>query len=429
MEAGPEQIEGETSHDANDFAEALKGYASLPGVRLAGLASLIGIGIVLVFGLLVTILLPDNSFLSYDSDGSLSLIREVLLQAAGTSLGGLEFGGEGQTLTLHSTPLLFFLVPIAGVALGIYVQLKNGLDLSPRSVLIAAIGASVPFAILMAVIALLASGEVEDGGYDLNVSVSATFLLSLCAGAIGGATGALVAPGGPTIGDLTLPKPVREYLGLASAILKPLGILLVAASLLGALVWSIQSIRDVADARGDRGVGTAIVDSFAFGGDLGVRNVGLGTLATFKLTGLAENVSTPLPVETDGEKISELAEHGKFNLFDYKNVMHVFTFIVLLLVLVSLPILLSLYAGFLVGRDRDGGDPRFRVAWGALVGPVWALTIVVLNALSEDIAFGHLLGDSVFALVLIGGAILGAAGALIAGQASDAGKPEASNDV
>jgi hypothetical protein len=428
-EVNSRQTESKAGRDANDFVEALKGYASLPGVRLATLASLIGVGIVLAFGLLVTILLPDNSFLSYDSDDSIGLLREVLLQAAGTSLGGFEFGGEGQSLTLHSAPLLFFLVPIGGVATGVYLQLRNGLELPARSVLMASAGAGVPFAILMAIIALLASGEVENGGYDLNVSVSATFLLSLCAGAIGGAIGALVAPRDPDTDDPMWPESAREHAGLVAAILKPLGILLIAASLLGALVWSIQSIRDVADARGDRGVGTAIVDSFAFSGDLGVRNVGLGTLATFKLTGLAENVSTPLPVETDGEKVSDLAEHGKFNLFDYKNVMHTVTFIVLLVVLIGLPILLSLYSGFLVGRNRDGGDPRFRVAWGAAVGPVWALAIVVLNALSEDVAFGHLLGDSVFALVLLGGAVLGAAGAFIAGQSSDTAEPEIENHV
>lgn len=402
-----------TKESASEFAEVLKDYAALPGVRLAGFASLIGIGVVLIFGFLIAILLPDSSGLSYGDDDSLSLFKEVMFQVAGTSLGGIELSGEGDSLGFHPTPILFFLVPVLGVALGVVQQLRSGVQLDRRSAIIAAASAGIPFAVVMSIAALLASDGQEEFG--INASVSSTFLLSLVAGGIGGLAGALFVQREDDPSSVW-PKQAKPYASLAWALLKPLGILLIAVSLFGAVIWSIQSIRDVAEVRGERSMVTSVVDSVAFSGDLGIRNVGLGTLSTFELSGFNESTGVPIPVDPTGEKITELTDEGKFNLLDYKNVLNAWAFVPILIVLILLPLILALYSGFLIGRERKDSDPKLGAAWGALVGPVWAVALVVLNALSVDLAFGHLIGDSFFVMVLIGGAILGAVGGLLGNQ-------------
>ena len=55
------------------------------------------------------------------------------------------------------------------------------------------------------------------------------------------------------------------------------------------------------------------------------------------------------------------------------------------------------------------GSPLLGAAWGALVGPVWAIALAILNALLQDTLFGHAQGESVFGIVLVFGALIGAA--------------------
>ncbi len=404
-----------TKESATEFAEILKGYAGLPGVRLASLASLVGFGLVLVFGFLIAVLLPDSSSLSYDDDGTVGLFKEVMFQVAGTSLSGIELSGDGESLSFHPAPIFFFLVPFVGVALGVALQLKQGGFRDRKSTLIAAISSAIPFAILMSIAALLTSQEEDQ--FTLSASVSGTFLLSLIAGGLGGLTGALLAQRDEAREDGIWPAKLEKNIGLVWALLKPLGILLVAASLVGATIWSVQSIRNVAEVRGDSSLLTSVIDNVAFGGDFGIRNVGLGTMSTLEVQGFDEASVTPIPVDPSGDKLSELTKDGKFNLLDYKNVLKAWSFVPILVVLIAMPLVLALYSGFLIGRDRQAPDPKLRAAWGALVGPVWAIVMVVLNALSMDMAFGHVIGDSLFVMVLIVGSIVGAVGSLLGTQA------------
>jgi hypothetical protein len=384
---------------------------------LAIVASLIGAGVVLVFSLLLAILLPDSSFLSY-AEESVGLLRETMLQAAGTTLSGIKISGEGESIALHPVPLLFFLVPAGGVALGSFLRISARGAQVGRSELVAGCAAGIPFAFLMAIVAFVASGEANDGLYDLDSPVGSTFLLGLCAGVIGGAAGGLLAVRKNGAVDSLMPAAISRYLAIVTALFKPLAVLLISMSLIGAAIWSVQSIRDAADARGDRGIGTAVIDSIAFGGDTGIRNVGLGSFASFKLSEFADTAKSPLPVATDGEKLTDLASDGEFQLFDYKDVLNGWTFVPLAIALIAIPFLLALYAGFLVGRSRKFPDPRFAVVWGLLVGPVWAFSLVILNALSVDMAFGQMLGDSLFASLLLGGAVLGGIGGLLGARSS-----------
>ena len=78
------------------------------------------------------------------------------------------------------------------------------------------------------------------------------------------------------------------------------------------------------------------------------------------------------------------------------------------------PLSAALFAGFTVARERAAASPALGAAWGALVGPVWAITLALLNALLQDTLFGHAQGESVFGIVLVLGALVGALGGYLA---------------
>ncbi|CAN5126836.1 hypothetical protein BH20ACT20_BH20ACT20_11960 [soil metagenome] len=59
-------------------------------------------------------------------------------------------------------------------------------------------------------------------------------------------------------------------------------------------------------------------------------------------------------------------------------------------------------------------------AWGALVGPVWAVTMALLDALATKQVFGNPEGESVFVAFLPGGALLGGLSGFLAGQGTGA---------
>lgn len=408
------------SKDANEFAEAIKGYAAMPIVRMSVAAALIGVGVVLAFSLLVAILLPDSSLVSFDSDDQLGLFRETMLYASGTSLSGLTISGEGQSFSFHTFPLLFAFVPLLGTAFGVSRQFQGAGPLNPRHLALNAIGVAIPFALFMAVLVLLGSGEAD--GNKLTSPLGGTILLSLALGAIGATLGMgfNIWKGG-SLSTFPLPNFVREYASLGRDILKPLAVAFVILSILGTLVWSVQSVRDAADARGERGVVTAVVDNVLYTGDLGVRNLGLGVMAEFEISGFGSNAATPIPISGEGEpgsKLDSLTDDGKFRLTNYADVFSALVFVPLGVILIVIPALMALYAGFLVGRRRRNEEPVRAAMWAASVGPVWAIVGVVINALSEDLAFGGLSGDSFFVMLLIGGAVVGAVGGFTGAQSS-----------
>jgi predicted membrane protein len=90
----------------------------------------------------------------------------------------------------------------------------------------------------------------------------------------------------------------------------------------------------------------------------------------------------------------------------------------MLVLLVGLPLTAALFAGFTVARERDASSPALGAAWGALVGPVWAITLALVNALLQDTLYGHAQGESVFGIVLVFGALIGALGGYLASGAS-----------
>ena len=103
-----------------------------------------------------------------------------------------------------------------------------------------------------------------------------------------------------------------------------------------------------------------------------------------------------------------------YRLFDYRHGTPAIVFVLLLVVLVALPLATALYAGFLVARERAAPTPKLGAAWGALVGPVWAIALSLANSLLQDTLFGYAQGESVFGIALVIGALVGALGGFLA---------------
>ena len=146
----------------------------------------------------------------------------------------------------------------------------------------------------------------------------------------------------------------------------------------------------------------------------------LGSLAAFERRGLEPAVlNLPLPAEEPAEV---LANGATYRLFDYRDGASAIVFLLMLVLLVGLPLCGALFAGFTVARERAAATPVLAAAWGALVGPVWAIALALLNALLQDTLFGHAQGESVFGIVLVLGALVGALGGLPRGRRYPVGR-------
>jgi hypothetical protein len=163
-----------------------------------------------------------------------------------------------------------------------------------------------------------------------------------------------------------------------------------------------------------------VVDSVIQTADNGVRTAVLVSGGSFQPVDGFSVDQGPLPVRDTGEIAAIYAESGRggdepsLNVFDLNDAISTGAFIGLL-VLMLLPIFAALYAGFDVGRRFGRGSVGSNALWGAAIGPVWALTMVVLASLAQEFTFSDPSGDSVFVIHLIGGALLGAAGGALAG--------------
>jgi len=98
--------------------------------------------------------------------------------------------------------------------------------------------------------------------------------------------------------------------------------------------------------------------------------------------------------------------------------MPTWAFVLWIVIILPIPILLALYAGFSMARTAGARDPAQGALWGAGAGPIWAIAVVILNALAKGTdlftVFGHAAGDSVFGWTLLIGAVSGSLGGLLA---------------
>lgn len=406
---------------AEELVGQLATHLRAPGVAMAGLASLIGVAVSLVIGLVLAIALPNASFLAVG--GGAGLFKETLAQATSFTQANLEL--TDFEIAVRTVPVLFVLIPIAGVGAGVARLAARTVAMPVRERLLWAAAAGVPFAFLMLVIAL-SVGKAEFALFDteLEFSVGSVFLLSFIWGALGGVLGMLFAvrkEGGaqPNL----LPAGPARYLGATWAALRPLLLALLAVGVLGTVVWVVQVARD--DGYREfppRSAVVAVGEQIVYAGDHAVDVLPLGAGASERLAGwpavpIAQDEIFELPSEPSADSASD------YNLFDFNDTMPAFLFIPMLIVLIAIPALLALYAGFAVARRMGEGRADRAAAWGAIVGPVWALTMVLLAALARKNVVGNPNGDSVFIAFLVGGAVLGAIGGLLAAQGATSAAP------
>lgn len=423
---------------ADDFAAALAAQLNTPGI-VAGLIAGAGTALITVVGGFVIAIATTSSSVigGYDA----SIVKEAMLQAC--ALVGASFSASGQevdvarafgvSLEIQTMPLLGLLIPIGGMALLVRLQLSRTADVPPLQRLGFAVAAAVPFALLMIIPATIA--EVESDGATLAPDAGAVFGLSLLFGIVGALIGAQAVVGAAVSGAVpslgTLVRPIVEAL---RALLIALAL---AAVVMTGLVF-VQTLRDAGNAVGDRSTVGAAVENSLYTVEHGLHGVELGTFATFDLTGVAraaalfdeeENLGSnddatgiflPLPVEKADKLINVDRENAEatYRVFDYSDAMPGWAFVLWIVILIPIPILLALYAGFAIARSAGANGPAQAALWGAATGPVWAIALVLLNALAKGTdlftVFGHADGDSVFGWVLLIATVAGGLGGLLA---------------
>jgi len=308
--------------------------------------------------------------------------------------------------TSRVAPGLFALVPTLTAVYLARAQLGRLIDQPLVTRLGVAAGGALLFAFLMIIPALLTG--------DINASVGQAFGYGLLWALIGSLTGTLLAAPPTAPADQISPRARAAGSAILSA-LRPLGLVLLVTTAIGTAVWIVEVAADEST-RGTRSLPIALVDTTLFAVDHGVHTLELGSLANFERRGLEPAVlNLPLPAEDAGAVL----ENGPtYRLFDYRDGSSAIVFLLMLVLLVGLPLAGALFAGFTVARERAAASPALAAAWGALVGPVWAITLALVNALLQDTLYGHAQGESVFGIVLVFGALVGALGGYLAAGAN-----------
>lgn len=408
---------------STELAGQLATHLRTPGVAMAGLSALVGAAACLAFGLIVAVAFPHASFVSIGGGG---LFEETLIQAAAFSQANLELVDIGEAV--RTVPVLFVLVPILGVAAGTAALAPRTAMMPARERLLWAAAAGVPFALIMMILAL-SVGQVPFDLFSAEVELSggSVFMLSLIWGALGGVLGmafALRRIGEPV--EAALPPAASRYGGIASTALRPLLLALLVVGALGTTAWAIQVASDD-DYRAfpPRSTGVAIVEQVAYAGDRAIDILPLGAGASERLGNYPVVPVDPADV---GELIDDEFTEGvapTYNLFDLGAAMPAYVFVPTLICLIAIPALLALYAGFAVARRQGEARLERAAAWGAIVGPIWAISMVLLTALARKPIVGDPTGDSVFIAFLLGGAALGALGGALAAQSDVSAGPPA----
>jgi hypothetical protein len=387
-------------------AELVGQLGALGQTPAAVAAGVIGVGtfaVVFVVGFLLAAL-PDASLIGF-LGADAGYVEEAFRQMVQLVLAGFENDSlfDAFRNTSRVAPGLFALVPVLTSLYLARAQLQRLRDKSLGFRLGVAGGGALIFALLMIVPALLTG--------DLNASVGQAFGYGLLWALVGSLAGTVLAA------PPTLEHERGRTIGrIALTALKPLGLALIVTTALGTALWIVNVATD-SDTRGSRSLPIALVDTALYAVDHGVHTFELGSLAAFERRALQPEVlALPLPAEDPQEIIGTTSE--TFRLFAYRDGVSAVVFLLMLVLLIGIPLAAALYAGFLVARERDVTVPLLGAAWGALVGPVWAIVLALVNALLQDTLYGHAQGESVFGIVLVFGALIGAAGGFLAARAS-----------
>lgn len=417
--AAADRIESITP-GATELADALAARLKTPAVATALIGGAIAAAACFVVGLVFGVIFSDNSALGAVDSGK-GIITAAFAQM-------LNFIQVGYSSVGKLGPAIFLIFPIGACAVAAATQAHRTRGLRPEIRLAAGAGVGVVFGVLM-LIPALAAGSLANSQSD--PSVFGAVMLGIIWGMIGGLAGTYVATRGQ-LGAVATPGALRNptvsvVTRTVLTALRPLGVALIVLTLIGTFVWAEETLRSK-DLRGGEPVITATVDDAAYALEHGMHWTELGFTTAFRagLGGLGSTDAHALPVPVNTSKLApHVNSNGVFRVFTLSHGMAIYTFIPLLILVIGIPLLLALYAGFAVARLNGAPTPLHGAAWGAVVGPVWALSMVILNALIGKIFFGHAQGDSVFGRFLLFGLVVGAIGGLIATQspAHRAGAP------
>ena len=398
--APPAPLQGATP-SAAEFADRLGAWARTPAAHAAAGSAAICLAIMLAAGIVVAVLTPDASLLGI-AGGSSGVLGEAIRDTVATTQAGFGTGG----FRVGLLPLTFAAVPLLGAAIGARHQAHRTVGLSPRQRLLAGAATGVPLAAAMLVLSALAGAD--GAGFSPLAVLALSALWGGAGGAIGIARASGIAVLAPALDAL---GPVRaRWARIAGAALKPLLALLLVGAVVGVVAWEVQIVRGDQSARFGRSAPVAVLETPLMAGDYAIEGAALAALAQFEPLGEAVTASSPLPL-AEGDTSAFARRH---RVFAYSEIYPAPVFVFLLILLLASALLTAAYAGYATASVAGVREAGAAAAHGALVGPLWALAVVLLRAVAHT---ESIVGSSLFASALLLGAGAGAIGGLLAARA------------
>jgi hypothetical protein len=398
------------SPGTGDLASQLATQLRTPTVSMALIGGAIAWLATFGIGLVLAVLLSKGS-LAGSVDQGKGVVRSGFAQML--NFVQAAYGNGAGKLG----PAVFVVFPIGACAVAAATQARRTLGLDPLTRLLSGAGVGIVFGLLMLVPALGAGG-LGGGQSTIEPNVLGAVLLGVLFGVSGGLVGTYyimrtaLKPG--FLAGL-VPRTVLQVARVVKVALIPLALLLALMTLVGTATWTVETLVK-SNLREGRSTPVATIDAALYGIEHGVHWTELSSLAQFRLAGNGVGVvGVPVPVGDIGK--IKYNSSGSYRLFGFAHAMPTYTFAPLLIFMLASVLLLALSAGFSTAQSQEPSTPLMAAAWGCLVGPIWGLTIVIVNALVAKYFFGRADGGSVFGTFLLGGLVVGAVGGLISLQA------------
>jgi hypothetical protein len=394
---------------AAQLASELSVQLRAPAVTLALTAGALAAATMFAIGVVLNLALPDHTLVGAVGEG-----KGVISGGFAQMVNFLQAGygnGVGRV-----GPALFVVFPIGTCAFAAATQARRTLGLTPSSRLLSGAGVGLVFGLLM-LIPALGAGSLADVPGQSEPNALAAVVLGALWGALGGVLGTYyivrttLTPG--FIAGL-VPPTMRASIGTAYLALRPLAVLLAVMTVASTGVWTVETLLN-ADLRGGSSTPVATIDNAVYAIEHGLDWAELAGLAQFESTGGAAGpAETPVPIG-DLSKLKVNSE-GRYRLFAFTHALPAYTFIPLVIFLLGSGLALAFAAGGAAAQSRLPATPWAAAAWGSLVGPGWALAMVILDALFSKTLFGRADASSVFWSFLLGGLGIGALGGLVSMQ-------------
>lgn len=425
----------ELTPGATELAEAVARQVRTPVVLLPLASGVIGAAVMIVAGVVLQAILPHSSGASLYGNTNISLATAGLDEACGFTLANFALTGHSATIG-PPAPMLFLVFPLVGCGIPAFLLARRDTSLSSWALTLSGFATGLPFALLM-LIPALAAGKTsftiaQLTSLQFEPAVGAVFGLSLLWGALAGGVGAGLgarrrglAPSGRRLPAWAAPAGNSAW-----ASLRALLVALVAMVVIGTVATEIQVLRNAGHLTSFSGESkaTETLDTVLGIANTGVNYTDLSGAVAFHNPPRNNPSDLVLPVARPGAVTGSSddaprtpAPSGTYRIFDYRDALPIWAFIMLLALMV-IPVVLALYGGFLLARSARTRTPGLGAALGAVQGLIWGTAMVLLSIPQRphlgDLVLGGPAGDSVFVLFLLGGAVLGALGGFLATQST-----------